>query len=195
MGRLLDIFETVVSPSHRLFGLVDTAVDAYGLDPDNAHWLLSAPGLVYLQVPSQVIEAVVRLESWSTPPPEKDANWFGREEVEVELPGGDLEIYTVDGGVQQVPLILPSHGLYKMRWQWMFNGERGPFISPLSWRTLEIPLGQEEELDGKDQYCLVQIWRIAAAPRPVERLRGRQDPIVVVPGSEAAPSLLVFQPG
>ncbi|MFE7570623.1 hypothetical protein ACFU76_27270 [Streptomyces sp. NPDC057539] len=162
MSRLLDVFETVVSPSYRLFGLVDTAVDTYGLDPDNAHWLLSVPGLVYLQVPSQVIEAVVRLESWSTLPPEKDANWFGREEVEVELPGGDLGIHTIDGGVQQVPLILPSSGLYKMRWQWMFNGERGPFTSPLSWRTLQIMPGREEELDGKDQYCLVQIWRIAA---------------------------------
>ncbi|URN12064.1 hypothetical protein LUW77_10765 [Streptomyces radiopugnans] len=166
MSRLLDAFETVVSPSYRLFGLVDTSVDAYGLDPDDTHWLLSAPGLVYLQVPSQVIEAVVRLESWSTPPPEKDARWFGREEVEVEIPGGDLGIYTIDGGVQEIPLIIPSPGLYKMRWQWMFNGERGPFVSPIGGaRTLQIPPGQEKELAGKEQYCLVQIWRIAACAK------------------------------
>ncbi|MFB7269746.1 hypothetical protein [Streptomyces sp. NPDC056244] len=162
MSRLLDTYETVVSPSYRLFGLVDTTVDTYGPDADDAHWLISAPGLVYLQVPSQVINLAVRLESWSTLPPEKDAHWFGREEVEVELPGGDLGIHAIDGGVQRVPLILPSPGLYKMRWQWMFNGARGPFTSPLSWRTLQIPPGQEEELGGKDQYCLVQIWRIAA---------------------------------
>lgn len=163
MSRLLDAYETVVSPSYRLFGLVDTTVDAYGLDPDNEHWLLSVPGLVYLQVPSQVIEAVVRLESWSTLPPERDARWFGREEVEVELPGGDLGIHTIDGGVQPIPLVLPSPGLYKMRWQWMFNGERGPFLSPIGGaRVLQIPPGQEKELAGKEQYCLVQIWRIAA---------------------------------
>ncbi|MFJ9591017.1 hypothetical protein [Streptomyces acidicola] len=163
MSRLLDTYETVVSPSCRLLGLVDAAVDVYGLDPDNAHWLLSAPGMVYLQVPSQVIEAVVRTESWSALPPEKDAHWFGREEVEVELPGGDLGIYIIDGGMRQIPLVLPSPGLHKMRWQWIFNGERGPFISPIGGaRTLQIPPGQQEELAGKEQYCLVQIWRIAA---------------------------------
>ncbi|MFC8257157.1 hypothetical protein ACFUNF_05780 [Streptomyces sp. NPDC057291] len=162
MSRLLDVCETVVSPSYRLFGLVDTSVDTYTPDADNSSWLLSAPGMVYLQVPSQVISAAVRLESWSTLPPEKAAHWFGREEVEVELPSGDLGIKTLDGGLMEVPLILPSPGLYKMRWQWIFNGERGPFTSPLSWRTLQIPPGLEEELNGKDQYCLVQIWRTAA---------------------------------
>ncbi len=129
-------------------------------------WLRSAPGMVYLQVPPQVIEAVIRLESWSTLPPEKDAQWFGREEVEVELPGGDIAIHTIDGGMQQAPLILPSPGLYKMRWQWMLNGETGPFTSPIGGtRTLCIPQGQREELDGKDQYCLIQIWRVAAGAK------------------------------
>ncbi|MER6105963.1 hypothetical protein ABT115_27620 [Streptomyces sp. NPDC001832] len=160
---MLDTYETVVSPSYRLLGLVDTAVDPYGLNPDDVHWLLSVPGLVYLQVPSQVIETVLRLESWSTIPPERDANWFDREEVEVEFPGGDLAIHTIDGGVRQIPLALPSPGLYKMRWQWMFNGERGPFLSPIGGaRALQVPPGQEKELVGKEQYCLVQIWRVAA---------------------------------
>ncbi|TXS19648.1 hypothetical protein [Streptomyces sp. wa22] len=162
MSRLLDAYETVVSPSYRLLGLIDTSVDPYGLDPDDGHWLLSVPGLVYLQVPSQVIEAVVRLENWSNLPPETDARWFGREEVEVDLPGGELGIHTIDGGVQQVPNILSSPGRYKMRWQWMFNGTRGPFVSPLSWHPLEIPPECEEELNGKEQYCLVQMWRISA---------------------------------
>ncbi|WP_237725775.1 MULTISPECIES: hypothetical protein [Streptomyces] len=118
--------------------------------------------MVYLQVPSQVINATVRLEPWSSIPPEKDGNWFGREEVEVEFPGGDLRMVTIDGGMEELPLILPSPGLYKMRWQWMFNGERGPFNSPLSWHTLQIPSGSDEELGGRDQYCLVQIWRVVA---------------------------------
>ncbi|MFD3415548.1 hypothetical protein [Streptomyces cyaneofuscatus] len=118
--------------------------------------------MVYLQVPSQVINAVVRLESWSALPPEKSANWFGREEVEVELPGGDLVMETIDGGARPVPLILPSPGLYKMRWQWIFNGAKGPFTSPVGPSvTLQVPDGQEAEFDGKDQYCLVQVWRTA----------------------------------
>jgi hypothetical protein len=140
--------------------LVDADVDTYTPDTDNVHWLLSAPGMVYLQVPSQVVTAAVRLESWSAFPPEKDAHWFGREEVEVELPRGNLAIEIIAGGIQNVPLTLPSPGLYRMRWQWMFNSEKGPFISPLSWRTLDIPPRREEGLGDKDQYCLVQIWRI-----------------------------------
>ncbi|WP_327333134.1 hypothetical protein [Streptomyces anulatus] len=153
----------VVSPSYRLFGLMDTSIEPYGLDPDDTHWLLSVPGLVYLQVPSAVIKSAVRLESWSSKPPENYSNWFGQEEVEVELPTGDLGIHTIDCGVQEVPLSLPSAGLYKMRWQWMFNGDRGPFLSPIGGaRVLSVPPGQERELKGKDQYCLVQIWRTLA---------------------------------
>ncbi|ROV67031.1 hypothetical protein D3105_18840 [Streptomyces globisporus] len=163
MNRILDTHEMVVSPSYRLFGLMDMSIEPYGLDPDDTHWLLSAPGLIYLQVPSAVIESAVRLESWSSKPPESHANWFGREEVEVELPTGEIGIHTIDGGVQDIPLILPSAGLYEMRWQWMFNGDRGPFLSPIGGaRALPIPPGQEGGLKGKDQYCLVQMWRTLA---------------------------------
>lgn len=163
MSKMLDSHDMVVSPSYRLFGLMDTSIEPYGLDPDDTHWLLSVSGLVYLQVPSQVIESAVRLESWSSEPPEVRKNWLGREEVEVELPSGELGIHTIDGGVQDVPLILPSAGLYRMRWQWMFNGERGPFLSPIGGaRALPVPPVQEEELKGKDQYCLVQVWRTTA---------------------------------
>ncbi|MFI8947283.1 hypothetical protein ACIGO6_12275 [Streptomyces sp. NPDC053750] len=158
----MDVFDALVSPSYRTFGLVDTTVDIHGLDADSTKWLLSAPGLVYMQVPAQVIRATVRLESWSTRPPEEDAPWFGREEVQVRLPGGDLAVHTLDGGRQEVPLILPSPGVYRMRWQWMFNSESGPFVSPLSWRTLEVPPLREKRLNGTDQYCLVQIWRTLA---------------------------------
>ncbi|WP_217167097.1 hypothetical protein [Streptomyces sp. AC512_CC834] len=162
MSRLLDAFDARVSPSDRIFGLYDTSVDTYGMDADSTKWLLSAPGLVYMQVPAQVIRATVRLESWSILPPEEDVQWFGREEVEVRLPGGDLAIHTIDGGRQEVPLILPSPGLYTMRWQWMFNSESGPFTSPLSWRTLEVPPVRDERLNDRDLYCLVQIWRTSA---------------------------------
>ncbi|MFC8822000.1 hypothetical protein [Streptomyces rochei] len=162
MSRLLDAFDARVSPSDGIFGLYDTSVDTYGMEADSAKWLLAAPGLVYMQVPSQVIRATVRLESWSALPPKKDAPWFGREEVEVRIPSGDLAIYTIDGGRQEVPLTLPTPGLYSMRWQWMLNRESGPFTSPLSWRTLEVPPVRDERLDDRDLYCLVQIWRVFA---------------------------------
>ncbi|MFF9221795.1 hypothetical protein [Streptomyces viridosporus] len=165
MSRLLDVFETVISPSYRIFGLVDEIVDTYSPNADRANWLLSAPGMVYLQVPPQVIRASVRLESWSTVPPVSDAQWSGVEDVEVQLPGGDLALETIDGGRKKIPLVLPSPGLYGMRWQWIFNREGGPFTSPLTGRRepLLMPPGHEDELNGKDQYCLVQIWRIMAS--------------------------------
>lgn len=160
---MLDFFDTTVGPSYRIFGLVDTSVDTYSPNADRANWLLSAPGMVYLQIPPQVIRASVRLESWSAVPPKDTAKWSGTEEVEVELPGGDLALETIDDGQKKVPLILPSPGLYRMRWHWIFNPERGPFTSPLTGSRSPLPAmpGHEKELKGKDQYCLVQIWRIA----------------------------------
>lgn len=71
MSRLLDFFETTVVPSYRIFGLVDATVDMYSSNVDYSRWLVSAPGMVYLQVPPQVIRAFVRLESWSTAPPRR----------------------------------------------------------------------------------------------------------------------------
>ncbi|WP_405642319.1 hypothetical protein [Streptomyces uncialis] len=165
MSRLLDSYETEVSPSYRIFGLVDTSVDTYSPHTDRANWILSAPGMVYLQVPPQVIRASVRLESWSTTPPEDDAQWCGTADVEVQLPGGELALETIDGGQTQVPLALPSPGLYGMRWHWILNHQRGPFTSPLADQRsalLMVP-GREEELRGADQYCLVRIWRIEAS--------------------------------
>ncbi|MFH9065551.1 hypothetical protein ACH4GM_30640 [Streptomyces coeruleorubidus] len=164
LSRLLDDFETAVSPSYRFFGLVDASVDTYAPHADRTNWLLSAPGMVYLQVPPQVIRVSVRLESWSTVPPASDAPWSGTEDVEVALPGGDLALETIDGGQEEVPLVLPSSGLYRMRWQWVFNRAGGPFTSPLAGgrEPLPMPPGNEEKLNGADQYCLVQIWRTAA---------------------------------
>ncbi|MFF3013747.1 hypothetical protein [Streptomyces sp. NPDC057939] len=162
---MLDAFETTVSPSYRIFGLVDTSVDTYSPDADRGRWLLSAPGMVYLQVPPQVGRARIRLESWTTPAPTNDASWSGAEDVEVELPEGELALETIDQGQWPVPLILPSAGVYRMRWQWIFNRERGPFTSPLAGvrETLPMPSGFEDKLGDLDQYCLVQIWRTSAA--------------------------------
>jgi hypothetical protein len=166
LSRLLDAFEKAVSPSYRLLGLVDASVDTYSPNADRAKWLLSAPGMVYLQVPSEVIQASIRLESWSATPPENTAQWSGREEVEVELPEAELAIETIDCGLERIPLVLPSPGLYKMRWQWVFNRESGPFTSPLTGGgPLDMPPGHEDELNGKDQFCLVQIWRVAAGEK------------------------------
>ncbi|MEV8312001.1 hypothetical protein AB0P36_32995 [Streptomyces flavidovirens] len=164
MSRLLDACETTVSPSYRLFGLVDTSVDTCTPDADRSHWLLPAPGMVYLQVPSEVINASVRLESWSTAPPVPSARWSGREEVAVKLPEGELGLATIDDGVEEIPLVLPSPGTYKMRWQWVFNPESGPFTFPLEGPRdpLETPTGHEAELNGKEQFCLVQMWRVTA---------------------------------
>ncbi|MFE6195467.1 hypothetical protein [Streptomyces sp. NPDC057838] len=170
ISRLLDFDDTAVSPSYRVFGLVDASIDTHAPHADRSQWLLSAPGMVYLQVPPQVIRASVRLESWSTAPPPDDEEWSGTEEVEVQLPGGDLALETIDGGQKGTSLILPSSGLYRMRWKWIFNPAGGPFTSPLKGmsRPLPVPLRHEEKLNGADQYCLVQIWRITAREDIVE---------------------------
>ncbi|GGK16504.1 hypothetical protein GCM10011583_55540 [Streptomyces camponoticapitis] len=167
MSRLLDACETTVSPSYRLFGLVDTTMGAetFDDDADRSKWLLPGPGLVYLQVPSQVTTTAIRLESWTTalaPPP---GQWAGHEELQVDLPEGELGLQTVDGGLSEIPLVLPSPGTHRMRWQWVFNPETGPFASPLQdcSDVLPTPAGHEAALGGKDQFCLVQIWRTTAA--------------------------------
>lgn len=167
MGRLLDSCDTTVSASYRLFGLFDMTMGAETFDAaaDMTNWLLPGPGLVYLQVPDQVGRTVVRLESWSTPPVLPPGQWAGREEAEVELPEGELGLQTVDGGLVQIPLVLPSPGTYRMRWQWVFNPDAGPFTSPLEGHSevLAKQSGHEAALRGEDQFCLVQIWRTAAA--------------------------------
>lgn len=167
MGRLLDSCDTTVRASYRLFGLVDMTMGAetFDADADMSNWLLPGPGLVYLQVPSQVGRTVIRLESWSTPPALASGEWAGREEVEVELPEGELGLQTGDGGLVQIPLVLPSPGTYRMRWQWVFNPDTGPFTSPLEGRSevLATQAGHEGALRGEDQFCLVQIWRTAVA--------------------------------
>ncbi|MFF5809485.1 hypothetical protein [Streptomyces sp. NPDC012746] len=154
MSRLLDVCETTTITGHRIFGLVDMSVDTYSLDAEPGKWLLSAPGMVYLQVPSEVGRALVRLESWTTRAPVSDASWSGSEEVEVELPEGELALFTIDGGHEPIPLVLPWAGMYRMRWHWTFNRECG---------SLPVPSGFEEKTDGLDLYCLIQVWRTAAA--------------------------------
>ncbi|MFI9781264.1 hypothetical protein OG698_10340 [Streptomyces sp. NBC_01003] len=167
MGRLLDSCDTTVSASYRLFGLVDTTMGAetFDDDADRSKWLLPGPGLVYLQVPSEVGTTVIRLESWATAPALPPGQWAGQEEVEVDLPEGDLGLQTVDGGLREIPLVLPSPGTYRMRWQWVFNPAAGPFTSPLQGCSdvLVTPAGHEAALGGEDQFCLVQIWRTATS--------------------------------
>ncbi|MDQ8704567.1 hypothetical protein RCO28_19030 [Streptomyces sp. LHD-70] len=168
MRTLLDSCETTASPSYRLLGLHDTTMGAetFHDDADRTKWLLPGPGLVYLQAPSQVITVAIRLESWTTEPPLPPGTWAGREEVEVDLPEGELCLQTVDGGeMAELPLVLPSAGTYRMRWQWVFNPDRGPFTSPLEGRdgVLDQLGAGAADLDGRDQFCLVQVWRTAGA--------------------------------
>lgn len=110
MSRLLDFFETTVVPSYRIFGLVDATVDMYSSNVDYSRWLVSAPGMVYLQVPPQVIRAFVRLESWSTAPPEENRPVFRRGGIErgIErqgsiLPGPHLAHGRTGGCVKASP--------------------------------------------------------------------------------------------
>ncbi|MGW8569854.1 hypothetical protein [Streptomyces niveus] len=167
MSRLLDVCETTVSPSYRLFGLVDTSMGAETFDHDatRSKWLLPGPGLVYLQVPPQVVKTAIRMESWTTSPALPPGQWAGHEEVEVDLPEGELGLQTVDCGLSEIPLVLPSPGTYRMRWQWVFNPDTGPFTSPLQGCSdvLATPGGHEAALGGEDQFCLVQIWRTTTA--------------------------------
>ncbi|MEV7660046.1 hypothetical protein AB0O39_38590 [Streptomyces anulatus] len=155
-----------MSASYRLFGLVDTAMGAetFDVDVDRSKWLLPGPGLVYLQVPSEVSTTVIRLESWTSTPAQPSGQWAGHEKVEVDLPEGELQLQTLDSGVLEIlPLVLPSPGKYRMRWQWVFNPDGGPFTSPLEGFSdvLSTPGGHEAALGGEDQFCLVQIWRTA----------------------------------
>ncbi|EOT03795.2 hypothetical protein [Streptomyces noursei] len=169
MRRLLDSFQTNTSASYRLLGLHDTTMGAetFDADADRTKWLLRGPGLVYLQTPPEVITVAIRLESWTTAPPPPSGPWAGQEEGEVELLEGELQLQTIDCGMEEIPLVLPSPGTYRMRWQWVFNPDIGrTFTSPLKDRfgaVLDNPGGHEADLKGQDQFCLVQIWRTVAA--------------------------------
>ncbi|MFI9024126.1 hypothetical protein [Streptomyces sp. NPDC053560] len=163
MTRLLDSCEAKVSASYRLLGLHDNtmAAETFDDEADRTKWLLPGPGLVYLQTPPEVVTVAIRLESWTTAPSPPPGPWAGQEEVEVDLPEGELQLQTVDGGMWEIPLVLPSPGTYRMRWQWVFNPDTGPFASPLKGCSdvLATPTDYEAELHGQDQFCLVQIWR------------------------------------
>lgn len=164
LSRLLDAYEAVVSPSYHRLGLVDASIDTYEPNANYANWLLPGPGMIYLQVPSSVIEVSVRLESWSAVPSESADQWSGREAAEIDLPTAEVAVDTLDEGLTETPLILPSPGVYRTRWFWAMNRERGPFYSSVRGQVgpLATPPGHEHELGGKDQYCLVQIWRVSA---------------------------------
>ncbi|MDG4857009.1 hypothetical protein P8605_02345 [Streptomyces sp. T-3] len=169
MGRLLDSYETTVSASYRLLGLHDTTMGAetFDDDADRSNWLLPGPGLVYLQTPPEVGTVAIRLESWTTAPAPPTGPWAGQEEVEVDLPEGELRLQAPTAGPWEIPLVLPSPGAYRMRWQWVFNPDVGrTFTSPLEGcfgDPLDNPGGHEAAMGEQHQYCLVQIWRTASA--------------------------------
>jgi hypothetical protein len=163
LSRLLDVYEAVVSPSCNRLGLVDVSVDTYEPNADDTRWLLPGPGMIYLQVPSSVIETSLRLESWTSTPEKSSEQWSGQGEEKIDLPTAEIAVDTIDD-LRETPLILPSPGIYRTRWLWVMNGERGPFYSPVKGHmgAVETPPGHRDELSGKDQYCLVQIWRETA---------------------------------
>jgi hypothetical protein len=75
-----------------------------------------------------------------------------------------LGVHTLDGGWKEIPAVLPSPGSYRVRLSWAFNPQTGPFYSPLQSGPLETPPGHDEQLAGVDQFCLAQVWRLAALP-------------------------------
>ncbi|SDL39234.1 hypothetical protein SAMN05421806_13331 [Streptomyces indicus] len=83
----------------------------------------------------------------------------------MDLPEGELRLQAPTAGPWDIPLVLPSPGTYRMRWQWVFNPDLSPITSPLKGcdDALYNPRGHEAAMGDRDQYCLVQVWRIAVA--------------------------------
>jgi hypothetical protein len=165
MARLIDSAEVVTGVAYRALGVVDEACrDQMHTPGPVERWVQVARGMAFLQCASAVIEARVRVECWSTKPGSPEGAWSGVEEVEVVLPSGVLGVATVTGGWEEVPVVLPSGGLYGVRWSWAVNGARGPFYSPLPGDVAELsaPPGHEAGLEGVEQFCLVQVWRLSA---------------------------------
>ncbi|GGW40977.1 hypothetical protein GCM10010381_27230 [Streptomyces xantholiticus] len=129
--------------------------------------------MVYLQCPSAVIRARLRLESWSTTPPPDQAQWSGSEEVELELPSGVLEVHELTGGREGAVIVLPSPGRYRLRLHWALNPETGPFYSPFKDgpAVVETPSGHEQKLAAWTSSA----WGSCGAcpPRPVDHVCGR----------------------
>jgi hypothetical protein len=168
MARLLDSAEVEVSVSYRTFGIVDESCRQETHTPDalEGSWVQVARGMVYMQCPSAVIRARLRLESWSTTPPPDQAQWSGSEEVEMELPSGVLEVHELTGGQEGAVIVLPSPGRYRLRLHWALNPETGPFYSPFKDgpAVVETPSGHEQKLAGVDEFCLGQLWRLSSTP-------------------------------
>ncbi|MGW7468621.1 hypothetical protein ACWGJT_29160 [Streptomyces xantholiticus] len=165
MARLLDSADVEVSVDYRTFGIVDEACrqDTHTPDAPQGSWVQVARGMAYLQCPSEVIRARLRLESWSTTPPSDQSQWSGREDVEVELPSGVLGVHMLTSGWEAEVLVLPSPGRYGLRLHWALNPETGPFYSPFTaGPALDTPAGHQQRLAGADEFCLAQLWRMSS---------------------------------
>lgn len=160
MARVLASTEVDVSVD-RAWGVVDDACIEDTHDPvaPADAWIRVARGMAYLQCPWNVITARLRLESWSTVPPNDDRQWSGWGEVDLELPSGVVGVDLVDGGEPGL-LALPSPGRYRVRMRWVFNPGAGPFHSPLKGGApiVMVHEGHGRELEGVDEFCLVQFW-------------------------------------
>lgn len=66
--------------------------ETFDAGADRSKWLLPGPGLVYLQVLSEVGTTVTRLESWTSAPAQPPGQWAGHEEIELDLPEGELQL-------------------------------------------------------------------------------------------------------
>ncbi|MZE77892.1 hypothetical protein [Streptomyces xinghaiensis] len=85
---------------------------------------------------------------------------------EVSGAADSLAVETIDGGLENIPLVLPSPGRYRMRWKWVFNREHAPFFSPVRGvGDIHMPSGHEGAVGESHQFCLVQIWRVGRGRR------------------------------
>lgn len=167
MARLIDSGEVKVSVEDGWMTFVDQTLlsDTYHLYEPEGSWLRAARGIVQLDCPSDVITVRARVESWSQAPPGDASSWTGSAEVDVELPGGESLCLDTLAESCDIPMALPSPGLYRLRAHWALNPETGPYYSPFeAGVVLETPAGREQALQDADLFCLVQLWRLADAP-------------------------------
>lgn len=154
MARLIDGREEELSVEDGWMTFVDQALlsDTYHLHEPEDSWIRTAKGMVQLACPWDVITMRVRVESWSTAPPLDTTAWTGSGEADLELPAGEaLCIETLDDW-REIPVQLPSPGLYRLRASWVLNPETGPYHSPFE-AGVTLETGHEEALRDVDLFC------------------------------------------
>ncbi|MFI8853240.1 hypothetical protein ACIGW3_24055 [Streptomyces sp. NPDC053499] len=166
--RLLDRTEMQVTVDYGTFGVVDMQPgrDARGLvAPAEGSWLRTRRGMVYPDLVSNVAFIRLRLESWGPQgtgdEPPLEGNWARVDEAEVEMPSGVLGIEVIAAGLDENVFSLPGPGQYRIRVAFCV----APEVDPVPLRKSHAPIerawqGHEKELEGVDEFFLVQFWGV-----------------------------------